>query len=599
MRETDQLAGAKPSIWRLEDFGARADSGEDTVSAMRRAIAAAAGAGGPALLTCGPGRYDFYPEEAARVPYFITNTASETENPDITKTIGIYMKGVRDLTLDGQGALFVFHGKQTMLVLDGCERISIRHVHMDYAEPTVTEAMVTGVGDDWIELEIHPDSRCVVEDGKLYWIGEGWRFHEGPVQAYDPARDTTWRIDNPVEAATTAALIGPRGVRLNFGEARSAEKALAGIEAGFVLQFRDGIRDQVGAFLLDSRDVVMDGVGMHFMHGLGIVGQYSKNLTFVRMAIEPRPETGRTVAAFADCIHLMGCRGRIEIADSRFAGAHDDAINVHGTYLQIVGRPAPDTVEVRFMHPQSYGFEAFRTGDEIEFARSRSLVAFGIGRVRSVERVDDRTLRLTLEEPAPAAADVEPGDVVENVTWTPEVRIAGNRFARIPTRGILITTRRKVTIEDNTFERMRMSAILIEGDASSWFESGPVRDLTIRNNRFVECGDAEFPVIAITPAVDEPDAARPVHRDIRIEGNRFETREALALKAKGAAGVSFTDNEIRASAVTGDGFGASSVSGALCSFSELSSFSGIEETIRLSACADTDVRDNRFIFSEE
>jgi len=589
MSETDRQAGAEQAVWRLEDFGALPNSGEDTTVAMRRAIAAAASSEGPKLLTCGPGRYEFYAEEAARVPYFITNTASETENPDVTKTIGIYMKGVRDLSLDGQGALFVFHGKQTMLAMDGCERIAIHNLSMDYAEPTVTEALVAGVGSDWIELEIHRESRCVVEDGKLYWIGKGWKFCEGPMQAYDPARDTTWRIDNLIEAATTAESIGPRRVRLGFDETESAEAvvpALTGIKPGYVLQSRDGTRDQVGAFLLDSRDVVMDGVGMHFMHGLGIVGQYSENLSFLRMEIAPRPETGRTVAAFADCIHLMGCRGRIEIADSRFAGAHDDAINVHGTYLQIVGRPAPDTVEVRFMHPQSYGFEAFRTGDEIEFARRRSLTAFGTGRVRSVERIDDRTLRLTLTAPAPAEADIEPGDVVENVTWTPEVRIAGNRFARIPTRGILITTRRHAVIEGNTFERMRMSAILVEGDASSWFESGPVRDLTIRNNRFVECGDAEFPVIAITPAIDEPNAARPVHRHIRIEGNRFETRDAVVLKAKGAADVSFTDNEIRASAETGGGLGA------------FSAFGTIEETIRLTACADTDVRNNRFYVSE-
>ncbi|CAI6040463.1 right-handed parallel beta-helix repeat-containing protein [Cohnella sp. JJ-181] len=560
--------------WRLEDFGARPDSGEDTAAAMRRALEAAAGADGPALLTCGPGRYDFNAENAARVPYFITNTASESENPDITKTIGIYMKGVRDLTLDGQGALFVFHGKQTMLALDGCARVAIRNVRMDYAVPTVTEAKVTGVGDGWLELEVHPDSRCIMEDGKLYWIGEGWRFHQGPMQVYDPALDTTWRIDNLIESASSAEAIGPRQVRLRFDDAESSAGTLAGMMPGYVLQCRDGIRDQVGAFLLNSRDVVMDGVGMHFMHGLGIVGQYSENLTFARMELAPRPESGRTAAAFADCIHLMGCRGRIEVSDSRFAGAHDDAINIHGTYLRMVGRPAPNAVEVRFMHPQSYGFEAFRPGDEIEFARSRSLAAFGVGRVHRAERIDDRTIRLTLAEPAPA--DIGPEDVVENATWTPEVRIAGNRFARIPTRGILITTRRRAVIEGNTFERMRMSAILVEGDASSWFESGPVRDLTIRDNLFIECGDAEFPVIAIAPAVTIPDAERPVHRHIRIFGNRFETRDAVVLEAKGAADVSFIGNEIQAAAVP-VGFGA------------------LEDTIRVTGCAGTEVRENRFI----
>ncbi|CAI6023043.1 right-handed parallel beta-helix repeat-containing protein [Cohnella sp. JJ-181] len=556
-------------VFRLEDYGARPDSGTDATVAMRSAIAAAAAAGRPALVACGPGRYDFYPAEATRAPYFITNTASEAENPDIAKTIGIYLKDVRDLTIDGGGALFVFHGKQTMLALDGCERIAIRRLRFDYAAPTVTEAKVTGVGADWLTLEVHYDSRYEIDGGKLYWTGDGWRFCDGPMQAFDPVRDTTWRIDNLLEAASSAKEEGPGRVLLRFDAAGAG--MLSGIEPGFVLQCRDGIRDQVGVFLLHSRDVTMEEVGLHFMHGLGVVGQYSERLTFSRLTLAPRPETGRTVAAFADFIHMMGCKGTISITDSRFSGAHDDAINVHGTYLRIEDRLAPDRIRVRFMHPQSYGFQAFRAGDEIEFAGARTLTALGLGTVAAVERLSERLLELTLEEPAPEA--VGEGDVVENVTWTPEVHIAGNRFARIPTRGILLTSRRRAVIENNTFERMRMSAVWIEGDASSWFESGPVRDLTIRGNRFVECGDADCPVIAIVPAIPEADAERPVHRDIRLTDNRFETRDALALEAHGTRGLAFVGNEIRAATAAG--------------------FGKPEHAIRLTACAETDIRDNR------
>ena len=85
-----------------------------------------------------------------------------------------------------------------------------------------------------------------------------------------------------------------------------------------------------------------------------------------------------------------------------------------------------------------------------------------------------------------------PNLVVENVTYTPEVIVRNNFFSRIPSRGLLVTTRRKVLIEKNTFFRMQMSGILIANDARSWFESGMVRDITIRDNHFIECGTPLF-----------------------------------------------------------------------------------------------------------
>ena len=85
----------------------------------------------------------------------------------------------------------------------------------------------------------------------------------------------------------------------------------------------------------------------------------------------PRLETGRTVAAFADFMHISSCRGKVGILNSHFEGAHDDPINVHGTHLRIIDKPAPNQVLVRFMHGQSYGFDAFFTGDEIDFVQAR------------------------------------------------------------------------------------------------------------------------------------------------------------------------------------------------------------------------------------
>lgn len=556
------------AVIRLTDYGIRPDTGKDAQPAMRMAIEAAAALRQPAVIVCEPGRYDFYPDEALRIPYYISNTASETENPDVTKTIGLRFCGLRDVALDGQGALFVFHGKQTMFVIDGCERIDIRNVRVDYERPTVVEMTVEAASPAALDLRVHPDARYAIEDGRLVWLGDGWRFHAGPMQQYDPATGTTWRIDNVVEQAAGSEELAPGLVRLRFERAPD-------VPVGAVLQARDGIRDQVGAFIADSRDVRFRDVGFHFMHGLGVVGQFSENLAFERVELAPRPETGRTVAAFADFIHLSGCRGTVRIADCRFAGAHDDAINVHGTYLRIVGRPGGNRLRVRFMHHQTYGFAAFRPGDAIEFVRRATLAHYADNVVESARPLSLREIELTLRHPLPDG--IREDDVVENVTWTPEVVIVNNRFSAIPTRGILATTRRPVLIAGNTFDRMAMSAVLVADEAGEWYESGRVADMTIRGNRFIACGNRAQAVIQIHPEAPELAVGMYVHRGIRIEDNAFLLEDAAALDARHTDDLTFAGN---------------TVANALQAPAEA-------DAVRLTACGDVDVRDNRYGLAQD
>lgn len=43
------------------------------------------------------GRYDFWPEDAVRKEYFITNTSTEQECPSKVKTIGLFFENMRRL----------------------------------------------------------------------------------------------------------------------------------------------------------------------------------------------------------------------------------------------------------------------------------------------------------------------------------------------------------------------------------------------------------------------------------------------------------------------------------------------------------------------
>ncbi|WP_316823097.1 right-handed parallel beta-helix repeat-containing protein [Pedobacter gandavensis] len=137
------------------------------------------------------------------------------------------------------------------------------------------------------------------------------------------------------------------------------------------------------------------------------------------------------------------------------------------------------------------------------------------------------------------------GDALENVTWTSSVTIKNSRFEGTISRGTLITTRRKVLVENNVYYRTGIHAILIENDAEGWYESGPVTDVTIRNNQFIECGFNSAPnnyVISINPQNHKMVPNYWVHKNIKIEHNTFKVYDSPILSARSVVGLVFKNN---------------------------------------------------------
>lgn len=133
------------------------------------------------------------------------------------------------------------------------------------------------------------------------------------------------------------------------------------------------------------------------------------------------------------------------------------------------------------MHNETAGSPNYYVGDQVEFATRGNMVPVsenGEVAVRNVVAVDGPDGRggkgslndltkivLTLDEPIPQEITPNATHVVENVTYTPNVKIHDNVFKETPTRGILCTTRGKVEITDNLFDRMGMASIYISNDA--------------------------------------------------------------------------------------------------------------------------------------
>lgn len=474
--------------------------------------------------------YNIHRESSSQILYHISNTASEKENPDQTKHIGLWLKGLKNVTIDGKGAHLVTHGEMTSFVIDQCENIILRNFTVTAADPTVPELTVTEVGERHMTVRIHPRSRYQIKDGKFSFVGDNWSLSDGIAQSYDPEKDITWRNWSPLNGLRKAIELEPNLLRFIYDKAPQARP-------GLTFQMRDGIRDQACGLIQFSKNVTLDNLHLDFLGNFGIVGQMSENITYRNMAFEPEAGSGRTCAGFADFVQMSGCKGKITIENSRFSGAHDDPINIHGTHLAVTEFLAPNQIVVKYMHHQTYGFQSFLPGNTIEFIDPHTLLSLSSAKVKKAEMKNEREITITLDKPVTSKVKETEGLVIENVTYTPEVEIRGNYFSRIPTRGILVSTRRKVIIEDNTFFRMQMSGILIADDARSWFESGMVRDVTICNNDFIECGG---PVIFIAPENDRNEGY--VHRNITIANNRFRLTGTDAISAKSVDGLKITDN---------------------------------------------------------
>lgn len=532
------IAQQKDTI-HISDFGAKPFTYENSVTKIQVAIDECKRSGAK-VLVFEKGRYDIWPEGATRKEYFISNTSTEQECPSKMKTVGLLFEGIDGLTIVGNGATLMFHGKMTTIAFEHSRNMRLTDIHVDFERPAGSEMTYTKVDDNGVEVAVHRDTRYEIVNGKMNLFGEGWRSNKNHCIEYDPKTETfTYSQGWNMLASSVAKEIAPGVIRFTTPKDFKPK-------TGNTLTIRDIIRDQVGMFILESKNVTLNNVRMHYMHGLGIVSQYSENVTMDQVSCMPREGSGRLLAASADMMHFSGCRGKVRVSHCYFAGAQDDPINVHGTNLRAIEKMDAKTLRLRFMHGQSYGFNAYFSGDTVAFVKVATMERFAKARVVSVKRISDRIVEVIFDREIPKELELN-HDCVENMTATPEVEIRNNYFTRTSTRGTLVTTPRKVVIENNTYYKTGMSAILIEGDAEGWFESGPVCDVLIKGNTFVDCAYSGGPgdaVIALHPSNTVIDANRPVHKNIRIEDNIFKTYDYPILYAKSTTGILFKNNTI-------------------------------------------------------
>lgn len=543
-------------VYEISAFGLKANSSKNASPVLQKALAkikAEYKEGEKVILRFPEGRYEFHEKGAAVREYYISN--HDQTNP---KKVGIALEDMKNLTLDGQGSEFVFHGRMLPVSLLRSENCLLKNFSIDFENPHIAQVkIVENDPQDGIVFEPAPwvDYR-IAKDSIFEAYGGGWTMRHSWGIAFDG--DTKHLVYNTSDIGCPtkgASEVAPRRIHApGWKDAR--------LVPGTVVAMRGWGRPTPGIFLSHDVNTTIENVKVHYAEGMGLLAQLCENITLEKFGVCLKGDADpRYFTTQADATHFSGCKGKIVSCNGLYEGMMDDAINVHGTYLKVVKRVDDRTLVGRYMHGQSWGFEWGCPGDEVQFIRSNTMELVGKqNKIISIRPYDKeqtegaREFLITFQEPVDQVINEQSGFGIENLTWTPEVLFSGNVIRNNRARGSLFSTPRKTIVENNLFDHTSGAAILLCGDCNGWFETGACRHVIIRKNRFVNALTNLFQftnaVISIYPEIPDLKGQQQYFHGgpeggIVIEDNEFETFDAPILYAKSVDGLVFRNNTIK------------------------------------------------------
>lgn len=543
-------------VYEISAFGLKANSSKNASPVLQKALAkikAEYKEGEKVILRFPEGRYEFHEKGAAVREYYISN--HDQTNP---KKVGIALEDMKNLTLDGQGSEFVFHGRMLPVSLLRSENCLLKNFSIDFENPHIAQVkIVENDPQDGIVFEPAPwvDYR-IAKDSIFEAYGEGWTMRHSWGIAFDgDTKHLVYNTSDIVCPTKGASEVAPRRIHApGWKDAR--------LVPGTVVAMRGWGRPTPGIFLSHDVNTTIENVKVHYAEGMGLLAQLCENITLEKFGVCLKGDADpRYFTTQADATHFSGCKGKIVSCNGLYEGMMDDAINVHGTYLKVVKRVDDRTLVGRYMHGQSWGFEWGCPGDEVQFIRSNTMELVGKqNKIISIRPYDKeqtegaREFLITFQEPVDQVINEQSGFGIENLTWTPEVLFSGNVIRNNRARGSLFSTPRKTIVENNLFDHTSGAAILLCGDCNGWFETGACRHVIIRKNRFVNALTNLFQftnaVISIYPEIPDLKGQQQYFHGgpeggIVIEDNEFETFDAPILYAKSVDGLVFRNNTIK------------------------------------------------------
>lgn len=473
-------------------------------------------------------------------------------SPPQGRGVHLKLQGMKNFEVDATGSTLILEKLESAgVVFENCSNVSFKGGIIRRADYPFSQGDIVAIAADRSSLDIrihdgYPDDM----DSPYFKASPILTIFERTGKLKRDILDLDLRIKSIEKLAD-------RQFRFHLLKPFDARMPL---EVGDMAAWRKLTREQV--FMLNCEKMSFSGVTIKNAAAVAVAerGGEGRNYYNYTVTYDDPPEGGTRkplLSSAADGFNSSSVRNGPILDRCLWEGLHDDAVNIHGE-ISLVLEAEQDTVIINSkMLPGS-----LRVGDTLQFYNRRCILETE-AKVMAMEPLSDyqpprkelgnnppraftdpalaKYLRLKLDRVVPAVFGWYLLDL--NACGTGyTIRNCTSREHRA--RGFLLYS--SGTIENNTVERASYGGIVVSPSFRGCGEGPYGSDLIIRNNIIREVGFAtEFWNVGLTVCAWENGNFVPLpggHRNILIEGNRFENNDGPNIMISSAVGVTVRNN---------------------------------------------------------
>ena len=545
-----------------KDYGLNQEG--DAVPALRRALEACVAQNATKLIIP-KGTYNCYPDKATEKYLRISN------NDNGMKRILFPLAGMKNFEIDGQGSEFVMHSQMVPIDVEYSENIKLTNFAIDWNKPFYFQGEVVAIDktSNSFDLKVHEECDYEIVAHELLFVEKAkkairtWKRWSIPLEDdYGWEQNIDWNIwyDSKTKAPAYAhessilkSYNEEKGVRyhaeeLQPGLIRIYDATNVLPKLGWVLVVKgrkERNRISPAIHLFHNKNTSLENVTVYHAGGIGLIGERCENVTLNNFNVILPPNSNRMVTTTADATHFVNCKGLLSYDNCTFENMLDDAGNFHGIYTKVIDLIDDYTIGVRRMHGQQTGFQFAEPGDSIRLSDSRPMKSYATLKVTETTDYNEDYMTLRFDQ---KVSDVfQPNSVADNISWQANVDFRNSTVRQNRARTLLISTQGDVLIENNDFSTCTGFSLLFEGDATYWHESGPVKNVVIRNNNFKDFGlvNGNCQILRFTPRVAyDGKPTNYYHKNIYFENNTCEVSSRVLVFANSVENLVIKGNTI-------------------------------------------------------
>ncbi len=452
--------------------------------------------------------------------------------------------GKKNLTIDGNGADFIFCDRVNPFYFLNCENITLKNINMEYAFLRYAYADVLAVRDDGFLINIDENvfEYNINEDHNIEFIcGEEILSTKdrkistkslsinGSTIVFTHVGKFEGRLNPAAKHIFVDAIKQGSNIFMRY---RDNNENMLPFEVGHTLCLGyDNEREAHACFCECCKNVKIDNVSIYRNGGMGLVFDLCDNVLINKYRLALKEGRREYYSSTADGIFATNCTGDFSLTNSYIRDTYDDAINLHGYYLESL-EVLSDT-EVKLQHGHgSHNMIPFFAGDTLHVSDENQNFLKTV-LVKDISYDADRVSNIILK--LDSTEGIKPGMLIENRGRMPkQVLIENNTVINCPHMRL---SGPNMIIRNNNLN-LTSGDIYIDDLASFWKEHGTVEDVLITGNTFGESRTANIYV-----GTCRPETSTYIHGKILIKGNTFVMSRDKAIKASAVRELVIEDNE--------------------------------------------------------